>query len=281
MTGPRILYEGATSVEIVKQRQTLLTSSHGEKRSRDQIHANPPHGAIFRDITNSSNAHAPAKRPRVQTLPENHIEASRISLVGECDQSPNRKREPERSPASAPGPSPNPLLSLHHPRYGLPKRLVQNLEALGIKSIYTWQSSCLFGRGLLDGQRNLVYSAPTGGGKSLIADILMLKQIVDDPPKKAILVLPYVALVQEKLKWLRKVVDGVPKNLEMPSQSSSQLTRWSKLHTGAVRVVGFFGGNIATACWSDFDVAVCTIEKVRSMGFRIYLACLTYVRQTD
>ena len=44
---------------------------------------------------------------------------------------------------------------------------------------------------------------------SLVADVLMLKRIIEDPTKKAILVLPYVALVQEKLQWLRKVVDGV------------------------------------------------------------------------
>ena len=48
------------------------------------------------------------------------------------------------------------------------------------------------------GEKNLVYTAPTGGGKSLVADVLMLKRVLES--KKAILVLPYVALVQEKLK---------------------------------------------------------------------------------
>ena len=273
MTGPPILYDVATSVEIVKQRQNILTSSHGEKRNHDRIHWNSPHGAIFRDVTKTTNAQD-AKRPRVRTLPKDCIEASRITVVGESDQTTDRGREPEPSLAPAPGPSQNALLSLHHPRYGLPTQLVKNLEALGITSIYAWQSSCLLGRGLLDGQQNLVYSAPTGGGKSLIADILMLKKVIEEPPKKAILVLPYVALVQEKLKWLRKVVDGVSKNLEMPDQSNSQIPRVSKLHTGALRVVGFLGGKRATSCWSDFDVAVCTIEKVASIIFQS-MVCLT------
>lgn len=65
--------------------------------------------------------------------------------------------------------------------------------------------------GALGGEKNLVYTAPTGGGKSLIADILMLKKVIETPGKKALLVLPYVALVQEKMRWLRKVVEGITK----------------------------------------------------------------------
>lgn len=67
---------------------------------------------------------------------------------------------------------------------------MKNLTRLGIDSIYPWQSSCLLGRGVLNGKTNLVYSAPTGGGKSLVADVLMLRRVIEDPQKKAILVLP-------------------------------------------------------------------------------------------
>ena len=67
---------------------------------------------------------------------------------------------------------------------------MKNFTSLGIHSIYPWQSSCLLGRGVLNGETNLVYSAPTGGGKSLVADIVMLKRVIEDPRKKAILVLP-------------------------------------------------------------------------------------------
>jgi DNA polymerase theta len=48
--------------------------------------------------------------------------------------------------------------------------MVDNLASLGIKQIYPWQKSCLRGPGLLTGEKNLVYCAPTGGGKSLVAD---------------------------------------------------------------------------------------------------------------
>ncbi|KAL8738438.1 MAG: hypothetical protein Q9181_000752 [Wetmoreana brouardii] len=129
---------------------------------------------------------------------------------------------------------------------------------MGIRNIYPWQSSCLLGRGLLSGEKNLVYTAPTGGGKSLVADVLMLKKVLDGSNSKAILVLPYVALVQEKVNWLRKVVEGVDKD----PQTSSQLPepRFSR-KSRSVRVVGFFGGSKTRATWSDVDIAVCTFEK--------------------
>jgi DNA polymerase theta len=79
----------------------------------------------------------------------------------------------------------------------------------------------------LDGPENLVYTAPTGGGKSLVADVLMLKRVIQDPTKKAVLVLPYVALVQ-KLKWLRRVVEGVRKDMDPASQEVAQIPKWKK-----------------------------------------------------
>lgn len=117
--------------------------------------------------------------------------------------------------ALTPGPTSNPLLDLSHSAYGLPEGLVRNFTSLGIRLIYPWQSECLLRSGALEGKRNLVYTAPTGGGKSLVADILMLKKIIEHPEKKALLVLPYVALVQEKLRWLRKVVEGVYQEAEV------------------------------------------------------------------
>jgi replicative superfamily II helicase len=61
-------------------------------------------------------------------------------------------------------------LSLAHKAYGLPDELIANFTKLGIKQIYPWQRNCLQGPGLLTGEKNLIYSAPTGGGKSLVAD---------------------------------------------------------------------------------------------------------------
>lgn len=167
--------------------------------------------------------------------------------------------------AATPTSTVDPLLSLSHPAYGLPRQLVANFAALGIKAIYPWQKQCLLGPGLLQGDKNLVYSAPTGGGKSLVADVLMLKRVLQDRDAKALLVLPYVALVQEKVRWLRNIVSGISRDELGPRPHENQPRLWARrADKDTVRVVGFFGGSKVRATWADFDIAVCTIEKVSS-----------------
>lgn len=258
-----------TTIDIVQQRQYNTKSLHGIKRLQNEIvDAVSPDNSVFQNITNIIPAQEVFKRQRLHAGSSNRIEASKICSVNsgpDISNISNNEHLSRHISAFNPGLSQNPLLSLSHQRYGLPDRLVNNFASLGINSIYPWQSSCLLGRGLLNGQKNLVYTAPTGGGKSLVADVLMLKRIIEDPTKKAILVLPYVALVQEKLKWLRKVVEGVEKSVRVGSQISPQLPAWRRPHNSSVRVVGFFGGSKARASWSDVDIAVCTIEKANAL----------------
>ncbi|KAI5303095.1 hypothetical protein KEM56_000037 [Ascosphaera pollenicola] len=167
--------------------------------------------------------------------------------------------------SSTPGTEENPRLSLSHPDYGLPDSLVQNLSKLGINSIYPWQAACLLGKGHLTHEKNLVYSAPTGGGKSLVADVLMLKRVLYSD-KKAILVLPYVALVQEKMKWLRKVCEDLRKlNFDAEEEDPWVDHPKTKVLNNKVRVSGFFGAAKSRASWADTDIAVCTIEKANSL----------------
>ncbi|KAL2161489.1 hypothetical protein VTH06DRAFT_8051 [Thermothelomyces fergusii] len=169
--------------------------------------------------------------------------------------------------AATPTSTVDPLLSLSHPDYGLPEQLVENFAALGIKTIYPWQKQCLCGPGLLDGEKNLVYSAPTGGGKSLVADVLMLRRVLEDRAAKAIVVLPYVALVQEKVRWLRSIVSGIPRDEAAdPDVPDDNHGFWApRADKDTIRVVGFFGGSKIRATWADFDIAVCTIEKANSL----------------
>jgi DNA polymerase theta len=114
-----------------------------------------------------------------------------------------------------------------------------------------------------------------------VADVLLLKRIIENPTRKAILVLPYVALVQEKLKWLRQIVQGVEKILPEEKDEDEDdgdkfhfaRKRWKRLQK-SVRVTGFFGGNRTTTTWADTDIAVCTIEKVRFPRVLLYGICL-------
>ena len=68
------------------------------------------------------------------------------------------------------------------------------------------QADCLAKEDVLLG-RNLVYAAPTSGGKSLVAEILMLRRLCATR-KPAMLVLPLRALCDEKARHLDKLLDG-------------------------------------------------------------------------
>ena len=130
--------------------------------------------------------------------------------------------------------------------------------------MYQWQKACLRGSGILDHRQNLIYTAPTGGGKSLVADVLLLKKVVQDPDQKGILVLPYVALVQEKTKWLRAAVEGVRRNVTDSTASQRVRPEWARPHSD-IRVASLFGGSKAKVNWADIDIAVCTTEKANSL----------------
>ncbi|KAJ6101926.1 Helicase C-terminal [Penicillium sp. IBT 16267x] len=262
-----------TSMDVARRQQYHVAQLAGHKRpstelettnTESEVRALPipryqPPGELDIESTPLESARASL------VAPPNRFTASKIHTgpgAGITDQAD----EQNKASIAAPRSTQNPLLSLSNPKYGLPAALTANFAALGVTSIYAWQASCLLSRGLLSGERHLVYTAPTGGGKSMVADVLLLKRIIETE-RKAILVLPYVALVQEKLKWMRRIVQGVEKNVpddEDEDDSSFPRKRWKKLQK-QIRVTGFFGGSRTTNTWADTDIAICTIEKANSL----------------
>ncbi|KAJ5654628.1 HelicaseC-terminal [Penicillium lividum] len=264
-----------TSMDVARRQQYHVAQLAGHKRASDQkpklkteVRVLPvprylPHGEL--DILEST----PLESARASLgAPPNRFIASKIHRGPGARTTDQRDEQLKSATSAAPRSSQNPLLSLSNPKYGLPAALTANFAALGVRTIYAWQASCLLARGLLSGERHLVYTAPTGGGKSMVADVLLLKRIIENPARKAILVLPYVALVQEKLKWMRRVVQGVEKNVQDDEDEHEDSTfprrRWNKPQK-QIRVTGFFGGNRTTTTWADTDIAICTIEKANSL----------------
>ncbi|XP_028319414.1 helicase POLQ-like [Gouania willdenowi] len=87
------------------------------------------------------------------------------------------------------------------PFFGLPSRVKDLMFKLrGIQRLYDWQQACLRLE-CVQRRKNLIYSLPTSGGKTLVAEILILRELLCRK-KDALLVLPYVALVQEKVRGL-------------------------------------------------------------------------------
>ncbi|KJZ73614.1 hypothetical protein HIM_06947 [Hirsutella minnesotensis 3608] len=249
-----------TSVQEAQERQLespITASVAGHKRSWSNNDGGPqPRGP---------SPHGPVQFQRASSLPASPARLSPSKIVHLNEPTGVSEYSQRRVIAATPTSSRDPELDLAHPTYNLSPQLVSNFASLGIRQIYPWQKNCLKGPGLLDGQRNLVYCAPTGGGKSLVADVLMLKRVIEEPATKALLVLPYVALVQEKVRWLRNVVQGLHVSTEL-TDAEAQRGPWRRrADQDSIRVVGFFGGGKVRATWDDFEIGVCTMEKANAL----------------
>ncbi|NXC83330.1 HELQ Helicase, partial [Cercotrichas coryphoeus] len=87
------------------------------------------------------------------------------------------------------------------PFYGLPSKVKDLFRQLrGIETLYEWQHDCLMLESLQQ-RKNLIYSLPTSGGKTLVAEIIILQELLCRQ-KDVLMILPYVAIVQEKV-WIQ------------------------------------------------------------------------------
>ena len=123
--------------------------------------------------------------------------------------------------------------------WGVPPQLCAKYAQKGITRLFPWQVECLTkncGAPLRGG--NLIYSAPTSGGKTLVAEILMLRRLALKPRGCVLFVVPFIALAEEKCRWLREM--------------------WSDIPLG---VRAFHGESLGCGVTPDLDVGVCTIER--------------------
>jgi replicative superfamily II helicase len=125
----------------------------------------------------------------------------------------------------------------------LPAEFQKAYANMGVQRIYDWQRDCLYTTKVLTGE-NLVYCAPTSGGKTLVAELVLIRTVVRQR-KKVLFVLPYVSLVAEKEKYLKRLFVG-----------------WNRSKPPMERVLirGFYGDRGGSRSYKE-KVLVCTIEK--------------------
>ena len=80
--------------------------------------------------------------------------------------------------------------------------MLQKYEAQGVITMFDWQVECLSNYKVMENNCNLVYSAPTSAGKTLVAEILMIKTVLERR-KKVIFILPFVSVVREKMYYFQ------------------------------------------------------------------------------
>ncbi|KAL4711667.1 hypothetical protein ACJJTC_003434 [Scirpophaga incertulas] len=129
--------------------------------------------------------------------------------------------------------------------WGLPMEIIKKYELKGITEMFDWQVNCLSNPKVLFDSCNLVYSAPTSAGKTLVAEIITVKTILEHQ-KKVIIILPFVSIVREKMFYLQDI-----------------------LTSSGIRVEGFMGSQSPSGGLKAVHVAICTIEKANSLINRL------------
>uniref|UniRef100_A0A182JNC4 DNA polymerase theta n=1 Tax=Anopheles christyi TaxID=43041 RepID=A0A182JNC4_9DIPT len=129
--------------------------------------------------------------------------------------------------------------------WGLPSSITSEYAKKGIVQLFPWQVECLSRKEVLLEGKNLIYSAPTSAGKTLVSEFLLAKTITERK-LKAMLILPFVAVAREKMLYLKDLMEP-----------------------GGMRVEGFYGGYHPPGGFESVDLAVCTIEKANSIVNRL------------
>ena len=89
--------------------------------------------------------------------------------------------------------------------FGLPSIVDVLYRQRGVGKLYEWQETVLTSKAV-EARQNFVYSLPTSGGKTLVAEIISMRTVLNEG-KHALFVLPYVAIAEEKLASTRRFAE--------------------------------------------------------------------------
>jgi helicase len=93
-------------------------------------------------------------------------------------------------------------MTLEKIKHRLHPKLYESLYKEGINELRPAQRKSIEA-GLLEG-KNLLVCTPTASGKTLVAELAMLNNLLNNPGKKAVYIVPLKALASEKFRQFRK-----------------------------------------------------------------------------
>uniref|UniRef100_A0A915BV58 DNA polymerase theta n=1 Tax=Parascaris univalens TaxID=6257 RepID=A0A915BV58_PARUN len=120
------------------------------------------------------------------------------------------------------------------------EEIIAEYHKRGLTSLFHWQAELLSNDKLRSPQyKNLVFSAPTSAGKTIVAELIALNTILVRK-RKALFIFPYISVAREKFLNLQRL--------------------WRIIN---LRVRAYMGASSAPL--DSWDAAVCTIEKANSL----------------
>ena len=142
----------------------------------------------------------------------------------------------------------------------------------------------------LQSDKNLIYSLPTSGGKTLVAELLMIREVVCRR-KDCLFVLPYVSIVQEKVQsfsYLSFALDFAiseyagDHGVFPPQIKKSRSTIYIATMEKAQGIINYFieFGRLSEIGNCHVNVVFCYLCFCFRLLFHFYQVCLWWTRFT-
>ncbi|VIO90552.1 Type III restriction enzyme, res subunit family protein [Brugia malayi] len=140
-----------------------------------------------------------------------------------------------------------------------------------ISKFYDWQNQCLNDEHLISG-KNMILSMTTGAGKTLVAEIVMLRELINRR-RSCILVVPYVAIAQEKVYSLSLFEDKFNICIEEYAASKGRLPPIKHRKRESVYVATIEKANLLINSLIEVDrideIGVLVVDELHMIGENI------------